>query len=137
LESYPHLQPQDAEILLEGNFPEVRANEAALMQCISNLIGNAVKFVAPGVTPKVRIWAETEGRLVRLFFRDNGIGIGKESHNKIFEIFQRLSPKYEGTGIGLAIVKKAIERLGGRVGLESAPDRGSTFYLELHNARDQ
>jgi signal transduction histidine kinase len=82
----------------------------------------------------VRIWAESDGRMVRLFFRDNGIGIEKESHDKIFEIFQRLSPKYEGTGIGLAIVKKAVERLGGRVGLESAPGQGSTFYLELQTA---
>jgi two-component system CheB/CheR fusion protein len=134
LESYPHLQPRDAEIVLEGNFPEVRANEAALMQCISNLIGNAVKFVDPETKPKVQVWAETEGTLVRLFFRDNGIGIGRESHEKIFEIFQRLSPKYEGTGIGLSIVKKAIERVGGRVGLESEPGRGSTFYLELQRA---
>ena len=99
-----------------------------------DLIGNAVKFVEPGVSPQVHIWAETDGPWVRLFFRDNGIGIEKESHDKIFEIFQRLSSKYEGTGIGLAIVKKAIERLGGRVGLESAPGQGSTFYLELHKA---
>jgi PAS domain S-box-containing protein len=134
LESYPHLKPQDAEILLEGTFPDVRANEAALMQCISNLIGNAVKFVAPGVAPKVRIWAETDGSSVRLFVRDNGIGIEKEWHNKIFEIFLQLSPKQDGTGIGLAIVKKAIERLGGRVGLESTPGQGSTFYLELRHA---
>src|SRR6185437_9535202 len=98
---------------------------------------NAVKFVAPGVTPSVRIWAETEGRLVRIFFRDNGIGIDKESHDRIFEIFQRLSPKYEGTGIGLAIVKKGIERVGGRVGLKSAPGEGSTFYLELDNAEQE
>ena len=128
------MKPLDAEILLEGTFPDVRANEAALMQCISNLIGNAVKFVAPGVAPKVRIWAETDGGLVRLFFRDNGIGIEKESHDKIFEIFLRLNPNYEGTGIGLAIVKKAMERLGGRVGLESTPGQGSTFYLELRHA---
>jgi PAS domain S-box-containing protein len=137
LESYLHLQPGDAKILLEGSFPQVRANEAALMQCISNLIGNAVKFVAPGVTPKVRIWAEMESRLVKIFFRDNGIGIEEEYHDKIFEIFQRLSPKYEGTGIGLAIVKKAAERLGGRVGLESAPGGGSTFYLELATAESE
>jgi signal transduction histidine kinase len=109
-----------------------------LTQGISNLVGNAVKFVAPGVTPHVRIWAETidDGRMVRLFFKDNGVGIPAEAHESIFGIFQRLSNKYEGTGIGLAIVKKAVERMGGSVALESAPDQGSTFWLDLQSAQN-
>jgi PAS domain S-box-containing protein len=137
LETYPNLQPPNAEIVLEGSFPEVLANEAALTQCISNLLGNAVKFVESGVQPKVRVWAESHGNSVRLFFRDNGIGIEEESHAKIFEIFHRLSPKYEGSGIGLAIVKKAMDRVGGRVGLESAPGQGSTFWVELRGAMSE
>jgi two-component system, chemotaxis family, CheB/CheR fusion protein len=131
LESYQHLQPPHAEISLEGTFPRVWANEAGLTQCISNLLGNAVKFVVPGVTPRVRVWAETRENNVRLIFKDNGIGIAQEMHGKIFEIFERLSKKYEGTGIGLAIVKKAAERMGGSVGVESEPGKGSTFWLEL------
>jgi two-component system, chemotaxis family, CheB/CheR fusion protein len=131
LESYEYLQSPAAEILLEGHFPQVMANEALLTQCISNLLGNAVKFVVPGVTPRVRVWAEMRHSRVRLFFKDNGIGIEKEEHEKIFEIFQQLDKRYEGTGIGLAIVKKAIERMGGKVGLESEPGQGSAFWLEL------
>lgn len=131
LESYEYLQSPGAEILLDGHFPRVMANEAMLTQCISNLLGNAVKFVVPGVTPRVRVWAEMRDSRVRLFFQDNGIGIEKEEHEKIFEIFQQLNKSYEGTGIGLAIVKKAVERMGGNVGLESEPGQGSTFWLEL------
>jgi signal transduction histidine kinase len=118
-------------VQLEGDFPCVMGNEAALTQCISNLLANAAKFVAPGVQPRVRVWSETEGDRARLFFRDNGIGIEKEAHEKIFGIFQRASRNYEGTGIGLAIVKKTIERMGGSVGLQSQPGHGSTFRLEL------
>jgi two-component system CheB/CheR fusion protein len=135
LESYAHLQSPHAEILVEGPFPDVLANEATLTQCISNLLGNAVKFVAPGLTPRVRVWAETRNRRVRLSFQDNGIGIPREHQEKIFEIFQRLHSGYEGTGIGLAIVKKGVERMGGTMGLESEPGKGSTFWLELNAAK--
>jgi PAS domain S-box-containing protein len=131
LESYPNLQPPAVEVQLEGEFPVVMGNEAALTQCISNLLSNAAKFVAPGVQPRICVWSETEKDRARLFFRDNGIGIEKEAHEKIFAIFQRASRNYEGTGIGLAIVKKTIERMGGKVGLESQPGRGSTFWLEF------
>jgi len=135
IETYPAFQPPQAQIELEGNFPLVRANEAGLTQCVSNLLGNAVKFVAPGVTPQVRIWAESRQDKVRLYFRDNGIGIEKSAQEKIFQIFYRLQNKYEGTGIGLAIVRKAAERMGGTVGLESEPGQGSTFWLELQAAQ--
>jgi two-component system CheB/CheR fusion protein len=135
LETYSNLQPPQAEILVEGPFPRVWANEATLTQCISNLLGNAVKFVAPGVMPRVRVWAEKHGRRVRLFFQDNGIGIEREHQDKIYDIFRRLNRSYEGTGIGLAIVKKATERMGGTVGLQSELGKGSTFWLELPEAR--
>jgi signal transduction histidine kinase len=107
------------------------ANEAGLVQCLSNLIGNSIKFVAPGVTPRVEIWAETHGSRVRLYVRDNGIGIEPEAHEKIFNIFYQLDRNYEGTGIGLSVVRKAAERMGGSVGLRSELNRGSTFHLEL------
>jgi signal transduction histidine kinase len=137
LESYPMFHAPAADIQLEGTFPLVLGNQAVLTQCISNLLGNAVKFVAPGVTPRVRVWAETvgDGKIVRLFFKDNGLGIDKEAQEMIFGIFQRVSQSYEGTGIGLAIVKKGVERMGGAVGLESGLAQGSTFWLELNRAK--
>jgi signal transduction histidine kinase len=95
-----------------------------------------VKFVAPDVIPEVRVWAESEGGRVRLLFQDNGIGMSKDAHRILFRIFQRLGTDYEGTGVGLAIVKKAAERMGGRVGFESELGRGSTFWVELAEASD-
>ncbi|MFN7144294.1 MAG: sensor histidine kinase, partial [Myxococcota bacterium] len=135
IETYPSFQPPNARVELLGSFPAVEAIPAVLTQCISNLLGNAVKFVEAGVTPRVRVWAEDrpDGGL-RLHFKDNGLGIEAESHEAIFGIFQRVSKNYEGTGIGLAIVKKGAERLGGNVGLVSVPGQGSTFWLDLRKA---
>jgi signal transduction histidine kinase len=131
IESYPNLQPPAVHVDIEGDFPVVMGNEAALTQCISNLLTNGAKFVAPGVQPRIRVWSEKRGDLARILFQDNGIGIEQEAHDRIFAIFQRASRNYEGTGIGLAIVKKTVERMGGRVGVDSQLGRGSTFWLEL------
>jgi PAS domain S-box-containing protein len=133
VESYPAFQSYSADIELVGPFPEVLAVEAVLTQCVSNILSNAVKFVATGVKPKVRVWTETTqgGDKVRVFFKDNGLGIPARAHQKIFGIFERVNNDYEGTGIGLSIVKKGVERMGGAVGLESEPGKGSTFWLEL------
>jgi PAS domain S-box-containing protein len=131
LESYPQFQAANVQVLLEGAFPKVRANEAALTQCISNLLNNAVKFVNPGTDPRVRIWAENTGPKVRFWFEDNGIGIKKEYQEKIWGLFQKLNRGFEGTGLGLAIVRKAADRMGGSVGVESETGTGSRFWLEL------
>jgi PAS domain S-box-containing protein len=131
LESYPQFASSAIRVAFEGKFPMVLADEAPLAQCFSNIIGNSLKFVAPGITPELKIWAEPDGKRVRLFFQDNGIGIPKEAHERIFGMFQRLDKRYEGTGIGLAIVRKAAERMGGQVGVDSQPQRGSRFWLEL------
>ncbi len=131
LDTYPNLQPPNAEISLAGEFPPVLGNAAALTQCFSNLLGNAVKFVAPGTRPRVRIWAETRDDCVRLWFEDNGIGIPQEYQAHIFDMFYRGERTYEGTGIGLALVRKNTERMGGKVGVESEPGKGSRFWLEL------
>jgi signal transduction histidine kinase/CHASE3 domain sensor protein len=131
LDTYPEFQPPALRVEVLSKLPLVHANEAALTECISNLLSNVIKFVQPGSTPTVRIWAETDNTNVRIYFRDNGIGIRKEAHEKIFQIFQRLDHSYPGTGIGLAVVKKAVERMGGKIGLESEPEKGSTFWLVL------
>ena len=133
--NFPDLQAARHNIQVEGPLPPVLANSAALTQVVSNLLTNAVKFVAPNVVPHVRIWGEANGAQVRLSFKDNGIGIPSKAQKKIFGLFQRLHPPdaYDGTGIGLAIVKKATERMGGQVGLESEPGKGSVFWLALRS----
>lgn len=129
--SRPEFQSAGAEIALASPLELMLAHPPSLSQCITNLLSNALKFVAPGINPRIRISSEVRGDSVRLWIADNGIGIQPEDQRKVFEIFQRLNTEYEGTGIGLAIVKKAAERMGGTVGVNSQPGKGSQFWLEL------
>jgi signal transduction histidine kinase len=137
LESYPQFDPSQTRIELVLPLAPVRANPTALTQCVSNLVGNAIKFVAPRVKPHVRIWTDvvSKGR-VRLFFADNGIGIPHDAREKIFGIFYQADPRHGGTGIGLAVVRKAAQRMGGAVSVESRLGEGSTFCLELNSAQE-
>jgi signal transduction histidine kinase len=168
------LRPVLTDDILEIKEPlhPVFAQRTLLQQCFSNLIDNALKFVGPGVKPRITIRSELvpedspqpEGPLlaplnpairmhettvasaggpsearakhVRIWIEDNGIGIAKESHKKIFGIFERLESAdiYEGTGIGLAIVARAVQRMGGACGVESNPGNGSRFWLEFQAA---
>jgi len=126
-------------ISLQADVPErLRANadRRALEQILVNLLDNAVKFVAPGIKPAVKIYSEVVGDHLRLCVRDNGIGIEPRALRRIFEIFERLPNKgqYQGTGVGLAIVRKAAERMKGKVGVNSLPGNGSTFWIELPSA---
>ncbi len=134
LESYPAFQPSLASIQIQGTIPPVVGNRAGLTQCFSNLLNNAVKFVPPGQMAQVRIWAEQGGGRVRVWFEDKGIGIPKDDHARIFKMFQRLNLDYPGTGIGLALVRKVVERMNGHVGVESEPGRGSRFWLDMEAA---
>ena len=135
IEQYPEMQAPRASIVL-GELHRVVGDDVSLSQAISNLLSNAVKFVAPGVRPEVKIWSEERGGVVRLWVDDNGIGIKPELQSKLFGVFQRLRPGdgYDGTGIGLAIVRKAVERMGGTVGAESDGQNGSRFWIELKSA---
>jgi signal transduction histidine kinase len=131
---YPDIAQHSEHIALEARCDHamVLANPAALTQVISNLIGNALKFVPAGRTPKVSVRCEERGERIRLTVRDNGIGVPADQKEKIFGVFQRLhGAEYAGTGIGLSIVKKAVERMGGTVGVESQIGRGSEFWFEL------
>jgi signal transduction histidine kinase len=122
-----------AAIKIEKPLPAVLGYRPIVQQVIANLITNAVKFVKPETMPEIRIYAEPRGATVRLWVEDNGIGINPEHHQRIFKVFERLhgAESYPGTGIGLAIVRKAIERMGGQAGLESALGQGSRFWIEL------
>ena len=116
-----------------GELPEVLGDATQLRQLFQNLIGNALKFAAPGRPPVVRVSAQPQGELWRVSVSDNGIGIAPEFYERIFTIFQRLHSReeYEGSGIGLAIARKIAERHGGELWLESVPGEGTTFYLTL------
>ncbi|MBI2951604.1 response regulator [bacterium] len=130
---------RNAQVTVQGPLPEVVGHRATLVQVVMNLLANAVKFVNPDTPPCVRIWAEDRDGWVRLCVEDNGIGIAPEHHERIFRVFERLHgvETYPGTGIGLAIVRKGMERMGGRVGVESEVGRGSRFWIELPKAEDE
>ncbi len=131
LDSYPDFQPSKARIQLEGRLPVVLGNEAGLTQCFSNLLGNAVKFVRPGERPQIRVWAQERDGWATIWVEDKGIGISKEMLPRVFDMFSRGSKDYEGTGIGLALVRKVTQRMGGKVGVESEEGKGSRFWMEL------
>jgi PAS domain S-box-containing protein len=133
IEDYPHAKQAQAEVKIETPLLPVIGNEGLLMQVVANLVSNAVKFVARGTQPKVRIWTEPKGEYVRLWLQDNGIGIPQAEQQRIFDLFARLHSNavYEGTGIGLAVVQRAVHRMGGNVGVESQDGKGSRFWVEL------
>lgn len=138
-QQYPELRAEHADIAVEGVLPDVIGHEPSLTQVFSNLLTNAVKFVAPGVRPRVRVRQRmTDGR-VRVVVEDNGIGVKPEVQSRLFRMFERVHPDqhYEGTGIGLAIVRKAIERMNGTVGLESDGVTGARFWFELPAAESE
>ncbi|CAM2800071.1 ATP-binding protein [Rariglobus hedericola] len=135
VETYPQFTTQQTEINVTVPLHAVRANPALLTQCVSNLLSNAIKFVPAGTKPKVKIWTEATHGRVNLFIQDNGIGIPAAAQQKIFDIFYQITPnKEEGTGIGLAVVRKAVERMGGSIKVESTPGNGCTFCVELESA---
>jgi PAS domain S-box-containing protein len=129
------IQRSGADVQIEPALPVVQGNRSVLIQVFSNLLSNAVKF--SGDQPRVHVWAEMrEPRVAHVWVEDQGIGIAAEHQERIFGVFERLHgvETYPGTGIGLAIVKKGIERLGGRVGVESQVGHGSRFWIELPRA---
>jgi len=133
VQQYPAMQPPRAQIFVRHPLQPVIGHEPSLTQAISNLLANAVKFVRPGVTPAVNVWTEAQSAHVRLWIQDNGIGIKPEYQSRLFGMFERIhqDPGYDGTGIGLAIVRKSVERMGGCVGVNSDGEHGSSFWVEL------
>ena len=131
--TYPDWHPPRADVVIEGPLPSVIGNEAFLTQCLSNLVGNAVKFQPAGRHPHVRIWAEPRGDEVRIWVEDNGIGIESKNHKRIFGLFEQINApgQFEGTGVGLTIVRKAVERMSGTYGFDSSLGQGSRFWFQL------
>ncbi|MCC5658821.1 CHASE3 domain-containing protein [Nostoc sp. XA010] len=130
------LQEQLAEVTVAKPLPLVMAHRSTLVQIVTNLLSNAMKFVQPGIQPKVKIYAEEQQDSIQLSIVDNGIGIAPEHQERIFRVFERLHGVeiYPGTGIGLAIVRKGLERMNGRAGVESQLGTGSRFWIALPKA---
>jgi len=130
------IHDRKAEILVRPPLGSIIGHPATIRQVFFNLISNSLKFVTPNEPPKVEIWAERNNPMLRICVQDHGIGIAPQHHKKIFGLFQRLHSQdsYPGTGIGLALVRKGVERMGGHLGLESETNSGSRFWFELPTA---
>ena len=127
------IQHKQAAIKMEVNGVKVSAHPGTLRQVLSNLLCNALKFAHPERPPIVCVRSERKEHAVRIWVEDNGIGIAPEHCDRIFRLFERLhtSQAYPGTGIGLALVRKGVERMGGSAGVESVSEKGSRFWVEL------
>lgn len=114
----------------------VLGDPAGVERVLINLLGNALKFSHPERPPRIHILSERKGSIVRVCVEDNGVGLDPKYRERIFGVFERLYPTGSpmGTGIGLAIVKRSVEKMGGRVGVESTPGEGSCFWFELAEA---
>ena len=126
--------PAHGQLILREGMHRVMANPTLLGQCLSNLINNAFKFATPDVPPCVEVWTEREGHnRVRINVMDNGIGIDPAHHEKVFGLFERVGnvKEHDGTGIGLAIVARAVQRMGGQCGVDSQLGTGSRFWIQL------
>jgi signal transduction histidine kinase len=121
------------DFVIDINGSTVLADPSGLVQSLRNYLDNAIKFTAKVARPCIEVGSKEDGESCLLWVRDNGIGFDMKDHDRIFDIFQRLnvSEDFPGTGIGLAIVRKAMERMGGRAWAQSEPGHGATFYLEI------
>ncbi len=124
-----------ARIEMAAGLPKVIAQADLLRQVLTTLLMNAITFVAPGTAPVVRISTVARGGWERICIEDNGIGIDVRHQSRIFSLFERLHPeRYPGTGLGLALARRTVERMGGEIGVDSEPGKGSCFWIDLHSA---
>ncbi|MEW5938762.1 MAG: ATP-binding protein, partial [Chloroflexota bacterium] len=119
-------------VAVAPGLPEVRGDRVRLAEAIQNLVDNAAKFMGAQARPKIEIGARQDVRPVVFFVKDNGMGIQPEYAQRVFRLFDKIDPRSDGTGVGLAIVKRIIEVHGGSIWVESAPGEGAAFYFTLN-----
>ena len=125
------------QLSVSPGLPKVYGDHPRLLEVFQNLIDNAVKFMGDQPSPHIEIFAEQGDKYITCFVRDNGVGIPERYQNKIFGLFERLDQNCEGTGIGLALVKRIVEFHGGRIWVESKGEgRGSTFVFTLPGTQE-
>jgi len=131
----PSLKELGAQVT-RGGLPSLKGNKTQIYQLFQNLVGNALKYQSSGIKPFVKIDCEDKGAELEFAISDNGIGIEEHQLTKIFEVFERLNSQkaYAGTGIGLSICKKVVERHGGKIWAESVFGEGSTFRFTIPKA---
>jgi signal transduction histidine kinase len=132
-EIQPELQRLKGTVEIKGQLGTVEGDPALLKIAVHNLVSNGLKYVDPGVAPRVEIWTERNGNVVCLMVRDNGIGLQPEDRQRIFAPFVRLHgvEDYPGLGLGLSATKRVVEIIGGQIEVHSTPGHGSTFSIEL------
>ena len=122
------------QVEIMPRLPAIYGDRARLVEVVQNLVDNACKFMGEQPHPKIEIGARQDGDETVFYVRDNGIGIDPQYHEKVFGLFDKLDPQSEGTGIGLALVKRIVETHDGRIWVESeGAGKGSTFYFTLPN----
>lgn len=131
------LKARQVRVEVEAGLPSVYGDRARLVEVVQNLVDNAAKFMGNQPEPLIEIGAKRPDGAPVFFVRDNGIGIEAEQHERIFGLFNKLDAKSEGTGIGLALVKRIVEVHGGRIWVESEPGKGAAFFFTLENKKQE
>ena len=126
-----HILPNGVEVSVAENFPTVHVDRMRMVEVLTNLIENSIKFMSENPYPKIDIGYRIDGEEPVFFVKDNGIGLDKSQHEKVFGLFYRGDKDSKGTGAGLAIVKRIIEMHGGRVWIESEQAKGCTVCFTL------
>jgi signal transduction histidine kinase len=130
------LKARGVEVVVQEPLGWVLGHRLTLQQVILNLLTNAITFIAPGTKPAIHIGSTEENGRVSLRIKDNGIGVDEPDRERIFHLFERLpaAERYPGIGVGLAVVRRGVERMGGKITVEAAPGGGTVFCIELPKA---